>query len=43
MSIFELILIFAGFAVAMLPLGIMLGGNLMEQWQNEQQEKEEEQ
>ena len=41
MSTFELILIFAGFAVAMLPLGIILGGNLMEEWQKQQEEDNE--
>ena len=41
MTNFETVLIFAGFAVAMLPLGIILGGNLMEEWQKQQEEDNE--
>jgi hypothetical protein len=42
MSYFEMIIILAGAAIALSPIGIILGANLLEQWRKENEEKAKE-
>ncbi len=40
MTYAEMIIILAGAAIALCPIGIMLGANLLEQWHKENEEKQ---
>jgi hypothetical protein len=37
----EMIIILVGAAIALCPIGIMLGANLLQQWQDENKEEDE--
>lgn len=41
MTYLESVLILAGFVIGMMPIYIMLGANLMEDWQEKQKQEEE--
>lgn len=41
MTIIEMIMILAGAAIALSPTGIILGANLLQQWQDENKEEDE--